>query len=269
MHFLITNLLFLVLTQTAFSADKSQLCDKLFQDQINFSNQVATPSSSETLTVITWNMQKFENSKAFYDVKRLSETADILILQEAMHSDGWQSAFASHIPYSWNFFKSFCTDTKKATGVQSGSRYPLINNQNIISPVSEPVTFTPKVTGFSQIDIAGFGIVTLINTHALNFNSGNDFKTQIKDIFERLKTIQGPMIWAGDFNTWTADRLNFLMNLTKQLGLTHLSPSNDNRGMVFDHIFSRGLEVVSSEVLPDKTSDHRPLKAVFKLNKIN
>lgn len=260
--FVLISLFFSV--SLTFAADESVLCDQVFQDQISFSDRVETPASSETLTLITWNMQKFENSAAFADVKKLTETADIIFLQEALHSDGWQKAFASHIPYSWNFFKSWCTDTKRATGVQSGSRYPLLNNQNLISPVSEPITFTPKVTGFSQIEVPGHGTVTLVNTHALNFNSGADFKIQIKAIIEKLKLIQGPMIWAGDFNTWTNDRLQFLLQTTAQLGLTHLTPTKDTRGLVLDHIFVRGLTVISSEVLPEKTSDHRPLKAVFR-----
>lgn len=258
----LTLSIFVSLTQ---AADTSFLCGQLFQDQINFSNQIATPASAKTFTLVTWNMQKFENSKAFFDVKRISELADAIFIQESMHSDGWQNAFASHIPYSWNFFKSFCTDSMKATGVQIGSRYPLINNQIFISPVSEPVTFTPKATGFSQINIPGYGIITLVNTHALNFNSGDDFKIQMKAVAEKLKSISGPMIWAGDFNTWHSERLQFLKATAKELGLDLIHSGLDDRGLSLDHVFARGLEIVNSEILPEKTSDHRPLKVIFKL----
>lgn len=246
-------------------ADQSFLCERIFDDQVGFTDQIKSPLlPSGTISTITWNAQKFENSKFFFDLKKLSENTDLIFLQEAKHSENWQKAFASHMPFSWNFFKSFCLENKKATGIQTGARYPLLNNRNIVSPVTEPVTFTPKVSGLSQVEVPGYGPITLVNTHALNFNTGDDFQTQISHLAEELQNYQGPMIWAGDFNTWDGARLRFLLQKTKELGLTHIQHKNDKRLLVLDHVFVRGLDFVSSEILNYNSSDHKPIRSVFK-----
>ena len=247
-------------------ADTSDLCGQLYKNSVQFANQIqARPASDQNhLTIVTWNAHKYADANYFFDLKKIAETSDILMVQEAMHSTGWQLAFASHFQFSFSFFKSFCLQTQIATGVQTAARFLLTQNENIVSLDTEPFSFTPKVTGLSRIEIPGHGSVLLVNTHALNFNTGDLFERQIDQVVARIASEKGPIIWGGDFNSWTPGRKEYLNEKTKTLGMTHIQPANDNRNLILDHIYVRGFTVESAEVLTQSSSDHQPLKAVLK-----
>ncbi|OFZ31679.1 MAG: hypothetical protein A2622_03630 [Bdellovibrionales bacterium RIFCSPHIGHO2_01_FULL_40_29] len=253
----------LIFSSQGQAADISELCLSEFENTLNFSHQI-TERPSRELTVISWNAHKYGDRNYFTDLKKLSADADVLMIQEAMHSTGWEKAFASHMPFSFTFFESFCDKDKQATGVQNGARYKLENNVNLVSPDTEPVSFTPKVSGVSRIDIPGEGSVLLINTHAMNFNTGKKFERQIDQVANYIASQNGRVIWAGDFNTWNASRKKYLDQKTQELGLIHVKPSDDDRSLILDHIYVRGFQVIRAEILDYKTSDHRPLRAMLK-----
>ncbi len=246
----------------AFAQSESVLCDSKTTNQLTFADSVQSRDPSE-ISVITWNAHKFADANYFNDVKRLSETTDILLMQEAMHSTGWQAAFASHIPMSFSFHKSFCDFDDQATGVMTMARYPLENSLTITSKGVEPGLMTPKVSGYSKVVINNRE-VHLINTHALNFNIGRPFENQIDQLVEFISKLQGPVIWAGDFNTWSGARQNYLNAKTRQVGLTHLVPMNESRLLILDHIYVRGFTSGITEILPEKTSDHAPIRTVLR-----
>ncbi len=259
----IMSLVFLVI---AARADQSDLCGQTFNDSVQFANHVETRPASDpnTITLITWNAHKYADTKYFGDLNGLANSADILMVQEAMHSTDWQLAFASHFNFSFSFFKSFCTSSNFATGVQTAARFPLEDNRIIISTDTEPVSFTPKVTGLSRINVAGHGSVLLVNTHALNFNFGNLFEHQIDQIISYLATETGPVIWGGDFNTWSQGRKDYLQQKATSIGFSHVVIKNENRKLILDHIYVRGFTTVQAEVMPQASSDHQPLRAVLR-----
>lgn len=246
----------------AHAEDNSALCQQDNLRQITFTNK-ATVRNANEITILSWNAHKLADKKYFFDLKKLSETTDIMMVQEAIHTTAWQNAFASHMPFAFSFNKSFCwNDT--ANGVLTASRFGLANNVALVSPGVEPGSFTPKVSGYSQVKI-GNTWVHIMNTHALNFNVGISFENQIDQLVNFLKQVQGPIIWAGDFNTWNPLRMNYLNEQAKALGLVHLTPKNDSRTLKLDHIYVRGFLVTSTEILDNKTSDHQPVQAILKL----
>lgn len=256
----------LILHFLAFSAlaSESVLCKKAVVNQISFSNILRMRNSSE-ISLITWNAHKLADEKFMPDLIHLSQEADIILIQEAMHNSELQNTLVNKFDFSFSFNKSFCTSHKQATGVMSASRYLLQSNSTLASPDLEPITNTPKVSGYSAIKIPEIGIIHVINTHGLNFNLGSKFDRQINKLAEFIEKLQGPVIWAGDFNTWSARRQKHLDKKTKELGLAHLIPENDNRNQKLDHVYIRGLEVIDIQILENiKSSDHLPIKAIFK-----
>lgn len=248
---------------TQLSYADSVLCENNQSNQLSFS-QGLHPRNTDEFSVVTWNAHKLDDAKFIPDLVQLSEETDFLAMQEAMHSDTYQVTFLNNFSFAFSFHKSFCDSKKQATGVMNMSRFNLENNRTLVSPENEPVTGTPKVSGYSTLNVDGT-IVHIINTHALNFNMGSKFERHINSVADFIKTLQGPVVWTGDFNTWSAGRMKHLTEKTKALGLTHQIPANDNRGQKLDHIFSRGLTLIKVEVLSQyKSSDHLPLKAVFK-----
>ena len=256
----------LVLQLAAFSsvAAESSLCEKSAGNQILFSKLLQIRIAPE-FSVITWNAHKLADKKFMPDLVQLSAEADVILVQEAMHNSELQGTFTDKFDFSFSFSKSFCTSDKQATGVMNASRYLLQNNSTLVSPDLEPVTNTPKVSGYSTVMVPEIGIVHIINTHGLNFNVGSKFENQINKLAQFIQTLEGPVIWAGDFNTWSAGRQKHLDKKAKELGLAHLQPSTDNRSQKLDHVYIKGLEVIDIQILENiRSSDHLPMKAVFK-----
>ncbi len=253
----------LLVANFSYAQSTSNLCAKSDQNQISFSNSVEKRQSQE-LTVITWNAYKYSDPVFFTDFKRLSETADLFLVQEAMHSFDLEKAFALNINFDFSFHKSFCMPGKRATGVMNSARFELMNNVTLVSPDVEPLSLTPKVTAYSQIYFNG-QIVHVFNTHALNFNIGIPFERQMFAIAKEISRISGPVIWAGDFNTWNGLRKNYMEKITTALKLKHLKPAKDPRNLILDHIYIKGFSFGESEVLIESSSDHFPVRAVLKL----
>jgi endonuclease/exonuclease/phosphatase (EEP) superfamily protein YafD len=260
-----TLLLVILLSLKAYAKSESVLCGQAFNNQISFSSHQLTTRDAQEFSLITWNAHKLSDDQFMPDLAVLAQNADIILIQEAMHEANLQNDFATQLSMHFSFHKSFCNASKQATGVMTASRYKMDNSITLVSPDTEPFTFTPKVSGYSVIEIPEVGKVHLINTHALNFNTGSKFERQINHVAEFIKTLDGPVIWAGDFNTWSGRRKNHLLAKTESLGLTHLHPSQDKRNLKLDHIFARGLEVINVNILNDyKSSDHLPIKVTFK-----
>ena len=133
----------------------------------------------------------------------------------------------------------------------------------------EPWLLTPKATGISTYRISDSPETLLvINLHAVNFTFGTSaLDQQLSDASSVISQHQGPVIFSGDFNTWSTARLRLLTSLIEQLGLSALDYTDDQRKLVFglplDHIFVRGLRVVSSGTRPVTSSDHNPIFATF------
>ena len=262
-NILATVLLLQLSAFTSYAAESS-LCEKAAGNQISFSNLLQIRTTPE-FSVITWNAHKLTDRNFMPDLIQLSHETDVILIQEAMHNSELQSILTTKFDFSFSFNKSFCTSDKQATGVMNASRYLLLNNSTLVSPDLEPVTNTPKVSGYSAVSVPEIGVVHIINTHGLNFDIGSKFDNQINKLAQFIQTLEGPVIWAGDFNTWSAGRLKHLDKKAKELGLSHLLPTTDNRSQKLDHVYIKGLEVIDVQILENiRSSDHLPMKAIFK-----
>lgn len=262
MNYLLNILILLLIvsiTQIS-SAQSSILCDRNSnQNFIRFSKGIA-PLNHQTLQVLSWNVLKFERPNSFEDLVVLASTADITFIQESMHSSGLEKNFTEKISMDWTFFKSFCKNNG-ASGVQTGTRFQQLDVEMRKSPAVEPIVKTPKVTGFSTVEIQGKKVL-LVNIHGLNANTGKDFEKHMDQAASVIAKFNGPVIWAGDFNTWSPTRTIYLINIAKKMGLQLLIPAVDNRKLKLDHILVRGFKMVSLEILDTyQSSDHFPVRA--------
>jgi endonuclease/exonuclease/phosphatase (EEP) superfamily protein YafD len=84
-----------------------------------------------------------------------------------------------------------------------------------------------------------------------------------------LNDIRGPLIVAGDFNTWSDKRLIHLDSFAKNMGLKIATLQDDKyiKKLFFkplDHIYYRELELLEAVVIDTKKiSDHNPIYASF------
>lgn len=217
--------------------------------------------------ICVWNVHKCLSKKLKADIEKLFQDFDIILMQEAVFSEKWNQIWKNIQDFKWDFFRSFSLNKNTETGVLTGSKY----RQKILTILPtvdrEPILRTPKATGISLIDIVGKSEKLLVvNTHAMNFNFGAPFLRQIQNVYETIQNHEGPMIWAGDFNTWSKNRFRELEKITQKLGLEWLIPENDKRFLKLDHILYRGITPKYSEIRHDiKTSDHYPIFAEFEV----
>lgn len=193
----------------------------------------------------SWNEKGFLNQL---------KNVDILLLQEA------KKTVAPVKGYNTDFYKSWGNTglrTYRSEGLE------LLSREILFSPTSEPILQTPKLTSIEIIKLNTQNLV-LVNTHGINFRTFKHFKLQMDQVTKKLSKLQGPMIWAGDFNTWSQRRTSYLRNITKNLGLTEVKFKNRSEYLLeLDKVFTKGLKIESAKQIQLGISDHEPLYLEF------
>ena len=111
----------------------------------------------------------------------------------------------------------------------------------------------------------------MANIHSVNFTLGAaEFRDQLSQLAYLLKQHDGPIVLAGDFNTWNDERIRALeKRLIDPLSLEKVQFDPRRLRTVFEHnldyVFFRNLIVVAYEVRETKVSDHNPMWVSFKL----
>ena len=223
--------------------------------------------------ILTWNIYKGKKKFFSRDFKFLSEIHDILILQEAIDRDPVRS-----LVDSLEFFEFFMAiawideSESEATGIMTASRYKSQRHRWYQSLNREPILKTPKMSllNFYYLENSSEKLAVL-NMHTLNFVGQKKFESMFTKTIELLNGHQGPIVFAGDFNTWSSKRLSYMRKSLSLLNLKAVTFSPDKRtrfmGKPLDHIWVRGLEVLSSKVYSElNSSDHKALSVRLKLS---
>lgn len=220
-----------------------------------------TAVTGDELRVTVWNIYKGESDEAKQELEALKNESDLLLLQEVYLSNVIESRWGLDTVFEW-IFASAWRRTGGPTGTAIIGRVAPVYEESLISQDTEPFANTPKSSVLAEYAIEGSDQTLLVvSTHALNFTFIGPFERQLYQIAEKVKNHQGPLIWAGDFNTWNWGRWNKLYEVTGELGLAPVQVLKQERFLVLDHIFVRGFEFEHLELLKDwKTSDHWPMK---------
>jgi endonuclease/exonuclease/phosphatase (EEP) superfamily protein YafD len=227
----------------------------------------------DTLSVVVWNLHKGQLSGWQDDVLRLGKGADLLILQEAVTTERMLRTLHDLPGVQWSFAASFgYLDGGYATGVLTGSRAMPMAVDYVRSEAREPIVGTPKVALLTLYALnAHPQPLLVINVHGHLAVSAETFAVQMEEITMRAAKHRGPVLWAGDFNTWTDERYQSVRQLASWLRLTEVAITPDHRtnwlGNVLDRAFVRGLEFHSARALPKvQSSDHVPFALELKLS---
>jgi endonuclease/exonuclease/phosphatase (EEP) superfamily protein YafD len=219
--------------------------------------------------VLVWNMFKGQKPGWGRDFQELMEGCHMALLQEAFFNSRSQSTFLECGAYEWVMAKSFTYGPERtATGVKTGCIASAQDKIHRLSPKKE-FFLTPKAMLATAYKIEGAEKLLLVfNFHALNLVSIESFSRHIAQIEEIAGQHDGPMILAGDFNTWTREKALRLRELAAGFGLEEVVFERRARfrhfGQHLDYVFYRGLELTAKEVRTDiKSSDHYPLCVEF------
>lgn len=224
--------------------------------------QEANAFPKKSAKVLVWNIYKqseenFEEAlfKIIDDLK-----PDISLFQEGVHSERTDALCLKNSDCYFSVAFSF---KEKGYGVLTSSLLPLMWGEAVHSNKVEPILYTPK-TSLISVFSADNREIMVINTHGINFVSLHAYKVQLNEIVEKASHFDGPILWAGDFNSWNPGRNSILSRAIKTLKLTSVEFKNSERIKTFmghrlDHVFTRDLKISHAEVLKTKASDHNPL----------
>lgn len=217
-------------------------------------------------SVLVWNMYKARLSGWATDFSRLARGTDLVLLQEVFLRPAMVRALLQVPGLRWDMAVGFTRRLHEINvGVMTGCRAEPLELFYLRSPSTEPLVRLPKmVIGGRYLLAGGEHQLLVLNVHAINFVRINKFKHQMLQIEEEVGRHAGPVLLAGDFNTWIASRTSFLNDMTAGLQMELVSFSPDRRtrwlGQVVDHVFVRGLNIAAASCVYEvNSSDHRPI----------
>lgn len=224
----------------------------------------------DKIRILVWNMYKGQNETWQKNYKFLAENRDILLLQEMYLNEKMMTSFEEDSDHEYHLATSFIYRKGKIrTGVASASRVKASNVFYQQSKVREPGINTPKMVLFTTYPIAGSDKDLLtINIHAINFVSTQGLARQIKEVEEVMQKYDGPIVFAGDFNTWSPGKFRFIRMMAVRNNLKEVKFKNDQRmikfGLPLDYVFYRGLELKKEKVWGELNgADHKAMEVVF------
>ncbi len=217
------------------------------------------------LRVTIWNIFKGSGGEHFYnDLRLLCFQSDLIMLQEALLSHRSMDELSLE-GFLGVHGCSYERADKLRDGVMTLARMrPHIEPRRILCKYPEPLLKTPKAALVTQYGIGEGRMLTVINLHATLIRTIKRAQEELEHLIERLPRIDGPMIFAGDFNTFTPRYFRAVASTLEKLGLEYVPIPNDPRRAVdhLDQLFVRGLNVASIEVdTRIHSSDHFPIRA--------
>ena len=242
-----------------------------------FCDAAAVPTDSETnretgldpekVRVLTWNVHKGDDAGWLTDLASFGAEHDVVLIQEARLSDPLRRVLSEE-DLHWALAGAF-RFRDLDTGVLTAARTR--SDLACMLRATEPLTRIPKAVVVTRYPFAGSRASLLVaNVHAVNFTLGTSrLREQLEAVAAVLARHDGPVILAGDFNTWSVARRRAVDAIALRLGLRAVSLDPDERsrflGEPVDQIYYRGLVPGAASAVPVRSSDHNPVSAVFRL----
>lgn len=273
------KVLFFVLTLFSFSGQRAEASRFVIPEDDNVLKIINSVKSAdyviprEDIKVLVWNMYKAGKDSWAEDYKKLSRGMDILLLQEIITVPKMLQTLTND-QRSYFLATSFMDKKRNLarTGTATASTFKPVRVGWQRSKYREPIIRTPKMITIAEYDLSGTddNLLTL-NIHAINFVSTRKLKHMIEAALIEARKHNGPVIFGGDFNTWSKKKLKMMYDLMAFYGFKDVTFPTINRkgedgrmktfGNILDHVFVRGLKVKKSKVYASvEGSDHKAME---------
>jgi endonuclease/exonuclease/phosphatase family metal-dependent hydrolase len=235
-----------------------------------------TPEFEGTLRAVSYNIhwaEKLETAVDELGSEISLQDADVILLQETHTSAA--DAIARRLHYNYVFYPTAMYRQSLEFGNAVLSRWPIKEHWKVVLPHENPLRKMHRIAVLSVLDVAGLEVlVGNVHTHTLLF--GNEVRLdQMEHVAENLDERFSFGIVGGDFNTDSGYIVREMERIfskagyeraTRDIGPTH---KQDLLGLVdleLDHLFVKGMEVVSAGKVEDAAaSDHLPIWLSVKL----
>jgi endonuclease/exonuclease/phosphatase (EEP) superfamily protein YafD len=234
-------------------------------------------AANDTFVLSVWNIHKRSDDVAQDQLSRLAKGADVLAIQEALHDTPLPAHFLGYHASSFRW-----SSLHAVNGVMTACLEAPLETQGLVSPAREMGFTTPKSALVSQHSLRNGQTLMLVNLHAMLTDvPASGFTDQLDQLVETCKDHEGPLVFCGDFNSWSLARGRRVRARMQFLGLQQVQlPDGVGTCIVpdgpfalfvgldptseLDHVFYRGLTVREAKWLPElDASDHVPIRVVF------
>ncbi len=221
----------------------------------------------EKISFLNWNIYKGNGENWQQDLSSFAQSHDVMTIQEATLDEELTGLLETN-DFTWVMNTAFHLNGT-AAGVMTAANSIAVYSCGFKD--QEPLLRIPKSTLVSYYKINGSEKKLLVaNIHGINFTFGvSNYHQQLESLYAAIEHHDGPMIVAGDFNSWSDDRMVEVEQLVNRLALSKIAYPVNNKTHVFgnaiDHVFYRQLEIVNNKVWPVSSSDHNPISVNFRL----
>ncbi len=226
----------------------------------------------EKIKILVWNLYKGEKKSFVKDYKALTSGKDILLLQEVITDKRMNEVMTDDKERTYHIATSFF-DTEKnwaRSGTATASKYRPAQVDWQRSYYREPIMNTAKMISIAKFDLenSSQNLMTL-SIHGVNFVSAKKLRNQLRHAVRLIAAHKGPVVFGGDFNTWSDKKTAVMRTELRTVGLQEV-PFGEGRmetfGKPLDYVFTRGLKVHYSKVHKDiEGSDHKALEVEVSL----
>ncbi|PHM61757.1 EEP domain-containing protein [Xenorhabdus ishibashii] len=218
------------------------------------------------LSVVIWNIYKQQRPSWQHVLASLIEKSDLVLLQEAQTTPALLK-FITESGLVADQVPAFAIPQHPSGVMTLASSSPIY-----CCPLreKEPIFRLSKSSLITIYPLPDKRQLMVINVHAINFSLGIDvYSRQLNNIGIHINLHNGPVIFAGDFNAWSRQRLKILEHFAHRMHLKEVYFNDDHRTIVFgkplDFVFYRELKVARATVVMTGASDHNPLMVNFSL----
>lgn len=243
----------------------SFLCESIPDDAhvMHSMGQASLPTLNSTkLSVLSWNIYKGRKSEYLKSFSTLSKGRDLIMLSEATTGSPVSDSFKTLKGWQWHLASSFNMKNNIAAGTVLGSAARPYNVHFYRTKDVEPFVKSPKATVLAYYAIPGSNKKLLaISIHGINWDGNEALERQINMMLPEIKSHNGPVIFAGDFNTKNAERVAILKRLLSSVGLKQVPWENPIKKQL-DDAYTRGIAVKRARLINDfidSGSDHPAL----------
>lgn len=220
--------------------------------------------AGDLIRLLVWNVHKGSDDEWIGDFRTMAADSDLVLLQEAHLHEEFTSGLAG-LP-RWDLVQAWRW-RRAPTGVLTASDATPLSVRAL--EAREPLLRTDKSALVTEYRLAGSEQSLLVaNVHAINFTvDTRAFRAQLAAVAGLLAAHDGPAILSGDLNTWRDARRQIVEEFVAQLQLQEVAfdgPRKQFGRFPLDHVYYRGLELLSAEVPAVGSSDHNPLFVTFR-----
>ncbi|WP_227006672.1 endonuclease/exonuclease/phosphatase family protein [Shewanella donghaensis] len=238
----------------------------MFVSQCLTHNAIVPLDQQGRLRIAVWNIYKQQKKNWQPQLQQITDNSDLVLLQEAKLNSRF-SEYLANTQHHVVMAKGFRL-MNIPMGVMNISSQPA--NEACAYQTAEPLIRFAKSTLVATYPLSNGQQLLVVNLHGINFDWRLDhYESQLKQILKKVTIHHGPVILAGDLNTWRDGRMSIVRQLTQGMKLTEAKYKKDFRKRVFglplDHLFYRGLTLVQADSTETSASDHNPIETEFML----